>query len=164
MSRNLIIHQSIKTSLHKAKAARPFVEKLISLAKLNTLDAKRRAFRILGEHKLVTLLFGEIAPRFANIKGGYTRIINLERRRGDNAQVVIFQLTEIKKKEDRKPKAKKEVKSEDKSGELTEEKPSQEKKLQAGSKVQEKPPLVKKPSRNFLGGLRNIFKKERDSL
>ena len=162
LCQSLITYQSIKTSLHKAKAVKPLVEKLISLAKQNTLTAKRRSFKILGDHKLVSLLFNEIGPRFKNIQSGYTRIINLERRRGDNAQIVVFQLTEIKKKEASKPKPQKEIKTEgEKKTELAKEKPSEEKKTGTTTKVQEKPPIVKKPTKTFLGGLRNIFKKER---
>ncbi len=115
LAKNLLIYQSIKTSKHKAKVVKPLIEKLISLAKRNTLTAKRQAFRILGSHKLVNLLFNEIGPRFAKIQGGYTRIISLGSRRGDNAQIVILELTEIKKKEVRKPKKEKEVKAEEES-------------------------------------------------
>lgn len=154
LAKNLFIYQSIKTSLHKAKAAKPLIEKLISLAKQNTLAAKRQVFKLLGDHKLVSYIFSEIGPRFAKIQSGYTRIINLARRRGDNAQIVILELTQIKKKEVKKPKQ-----------ELAKEKPSEEKKPEAkGVAVKEKPPIAKKPTKKFLGGLRNIFKKERDSL
>jgi large subunit ribosomal protein L17 len=119
----------------------------------------------LGEHKLVNLLFNEIGPRFTKIQTGFTRIINFDTRRGDNAQIVVWELTEVKKKEAKKPKAEKEVKTEEeKKTELIKEKPSIEKKPETGIAVREKPPIVKKPTKKFLGGLRNIFKKERDSL
>ncbi|MCM8763371.1 MAG: 50S ribosomal protein L17, partial [Candidatus Omnitrophica bacterium] len=98
LAKNLLIHQSIKTTKVKAKAARRLVERLISLGKENTLSAKRRAYQILGEHRLVSLLFNEIASRFGNRNGGYTRILPLGRRRGDNASLVIFELTEKKVK------------------------------------------------------------------
>lgn len=153
LTKNLLIQQSIKTTLHKAKAAKPLIEKVISLAKLNTLTAKREVFRILQDHKLVGLAFNEIGPRFAKIQGGYTRIINLNKRRGDDAQIVLLELTEIKKKEVKKPKKEKEIKTEE------------EKKPEVATAVKEKPPITKKPTKKFLGGLRNIFKKERrDSL
>lgn len=152
LTKNLLIQQSIKTTLHKARAAKPLIEKVISLAKLNTLAAKREVFRILQDHKLVALTFNEIGPRFAKIQGGYTRIINLNKRRGDDAQIVLLELTEIKKKEVKKPKKEKEIKTEE------------EKKPEVTTAVKEKPPITKKPTKKFLGGLRNIFKKERDSL
>lgn len=165
LTKNLLIQQSIKTTLHKAKAAKPLIEKIISLAKLNTLVAKREAFRILGDHKLVALVFNEIGPRFSKNQGGYTRIINLNRRRGDDALVVILELTEIKKKEAKRPKKGKETKpAEEKKTEITKEKPVEQKKPEVATAVKEKPPITKKPTKNFLGGLRNIFKKERDSL
>lgn len=68
LARSMIIHQAIKTSLSRAKAVRPLVEKLISLAKANTLSAKRQAFKTLGDHKLVAVLFKDIGPLFS--KGG----------------------------------------------------------------------------------------------
>lgn len=156
--RNLLIHQSIRTTKTKATAAKVLVDRLISLAKQNTLFAKRRAFRILGDHKLVRLLFSDIAIRFNNRTSGFTRILNLGVRRGDNAELAILELTEIIRKERKRPKKQKEVKDE-------EEKPLEEKKPKAEVKVLEKPPVIKKePHKKFLGGLRKIFKKERDSL
>ena len=98
LARSLLIHQRIRTTLHRAKAVRPLAEKLISLAKLNTLAAKRQAAKILNDHQLVSMLFSDIGPRFAKRQSGYTRIINLGVRRGDDAKLVIFELTEIKEK------------------------------------------------------------------
>jgi large subunit ribosomal protein L17 len=144
-------------------------EGLISLAKKNTLAAKREAFKLLGDHKMVSLLFSEIGPRFAKRNGGYTRIINLFKRPGDDANVVILELTEIKKKEILKHKKAKETKLEieNKSG-VIEESPAEEKKEERKSEtnvaVKEKPPITHKPSKKFLGGIRNIFKKKSDSL
>jgi len=169
LARSLIIHQSIKTTKAKAQAAKPLIEKLISLAKANTLAARRRAYRILGEHRLVSLLFTNIGPRFSRRVGGYTRILNLSTRRGDNAQMVILELTEILKLQRKKPKKEKEVKEikEVKTEEapaFAKEKPVEEKKTKTQVEVQEKPPITKRPPKKFLGGLRNIFKKERGPL
>lgn len=152
LARNLLIHQSIKTSLYRAKAVQPLAEKLISMAKRNTLAAKRSAFKVIGDHRLVRNLFGEIGPRFADRAGGYTRIINLGRRRGDSAKMAVLELTVIKRKEAKK---RKKVKEEVETGE--------EKHLSKEA-IKEKPPLEKKLSKKFLGGIRKIFKKERDSL
>ena len=160
----MVINQRIKTTLHRAKAARATVESLVTLTKANTIAAKRQAYEILGDHKLVSKLFNEIGPRFAKRQSGFTRIINLAKRRGDDAQIVIFELTEIKEKEIKKPKKAKETKLEEAPGaELAKESPP-EKKSEAGAMFKEKPPISKKPTKKFLGGLRNIFKKERDSL
>ena len=166
LARNLVIYESMKTTLHRAKAVRPLAEKLISLAKSNTLSAKREAFRILGDHKLVALLFNEIGPRFAKRVSGYTRIINLGKRRGDDAKIVIFELTELKPKVKKVKKAKEaKGKSADETVEAAPTDAGEEKKTETREDaVKERPPVSKKPSKKFLGGIRNIFKKERDSL
>jgi len=169
LARNLILHESVKTTLARAKAVRPLAEKLIALAKSNTLSAKREAFKVLGDHKLVALLFNETGPRFAKRASGFTRIINLARRRGDDAQMVIFELTEIKLKvkKARKEKAKEaSVQETGKAQEgVSQTQEGQEKKSGAHeSALKDKPPVTKKPSKKFLGGIRSIFKKKSDSL
>ncbi len=166
VARNLLIRQSIKTSMAKAKAAQPLVEKLITLARHNNLSARRQAFEVLQDHLLVRALFTEIGPRFVSRNGGYTRIINLGQRRGDNAKLVLFELTEIKKKEPAKAHKGKDKETADAEihPETPVEQPHGEKKPSPGPSAKEKPPMTKKPSKKFLGGLRNIFKKERDSL
>jgi large subunit ribosomal protein L17 len=165
LAKNLLIYQSIKTTTHKAKAVRPLIDKLITLAKKNNLAAKRRAFNILGNHKLVNLLFSDIAPRFKDKTSGFIRIIALGKRRGDNAELAILELTEIKKKEIKKPKKEKETKPiEETKVQTPPEEPVEEKKPEPRVSVKEKHPVSEKPSKKFLGGIRNIFKKERDSL
>jgi large subunit ribosomal protein L17 len=166
--RNLLIYQSINTTLHRAKAAQPLAEKLISKAKDDSIASRRLAYKVLGDHKLVSVLFKDIGPRFTKRQGGYTRIVNLGNRRGDDASMVIWELTEIKAKEARKPKKAKEEKPEDQGPEteLTKETPTQEThgKPEAHEEVKEKHPVDQKPPKKFLGGIKNIFKKERDSL
>lgn len=168
MARNLIIHQSIKTTKVKAKAVKPLIERLIHISKQNSLNAKRQAFKILGCHKLVQVLFGDIGPRFANRKSGFVRIINYTRRRGDNAELVILELTEIKKQEHKKHKKAQDRKPQQTGQEAVEpqeEKPQEKKETKRDDlKVKEKPSVPKKPSKNFLGGIKSIFKKERDAL
>ncbi len=152
--------------MHRAKAVRPLAEKLVSLAKENTLSAKREAFAILGDHKLVSVLFNEIGPRFSKRASGYTRIINLTRRRGDDAKIVIFELTELKPKV-KKVKKIKEAKGKEtkESVEAVPEAAVEEKKPEAQvAAFKERPPVTKKPSKKFLGGIRSIFKKKSDSL
>ena len=89
-----LIHQRICTTKVRAKEARKLVEKLITLGKHGTLDARRRAFAILCDHNIVSDLFNKTSPRFKNRNGGYTRIIPLSLRRGDNAQLAYLELTE----------------------------------------------------------------------
>ncbi|TAM40807.1 50S ribosomal protein L17 [bacterium] len=166
LARSLILAQSIKTTLHRAKAAHQMVEKLITLAKTNTLFARRQAQKLLGEHKLVNLLFNEIGPRFSKRSSGFTRIIPLGKRRGDNAEMVIFELTEIKKKEAKAPKHAKEIKPhsvQDEQGQA-EEKNVEEAKVEPKPVVKEHPAKGKKPQTKFISGIRSIFKKKSDSL
>ncbi len=142
MRRNLVAslfeHETISTTIEKAKEVKPFAEKLITLAKKGTLSARRRAISLLGnrdiiEHEdggtarkgtVIGKLFSEIAPRYIDRPGGYTRIIRLSLRRlGDNGQLVLLQLVgkdETSKKEARaaakkrsRKKAKKQVEVED---------------------------------------------------
>ena len=167
--RNVEIHQSIKTTLTRAKASRQIIEKLITLAKENTLFARRQAQKVLGEHKLVNLLFNEIGPRFSKRNSGFTRIIGLGRRRGDDAEMVIFELTEIKKKEAKKAKTAKEAKVQpaQQADEKPEEKSVKEKspeEKKPETTVKENPAKDKKPQKKFIGGIRNIFRKKSDSL
>ncbi|MDZ7814953.1 MAG: 50S ribosomal protein L17 [Planctomycetota bacterium] len=95
IARNLFIHERITTTPAKAKAARRFAEKLITLARKDTLHARRLALSRLPDRKVIDLLFEEIAPRFVDRPGGYTRIIPLAKRRlGDAAPQVIFELVD----------------------------------------------------------------------
>jgi len=169
LARNIILHQSIKTTLTRAKSSRQIIEKLITLAKKNTLFARRRAQRVLGEHKLVNLLFNEIGPRFSKRNSGFTRVISLGKRRGDDAEMVIFELTEIKKKEIKKGKSVKEAKpqitqpvDEVVEGKISKTETVDEKKQEP--KVKDAPAKDKKPQKKFIGGIRSIFRKKSDSL
>jgi large subunit ribosomal protein L17 len=163
--RNILIYQSVRTTRARAKAARPLLEKLVSLARENSLAAKREAFRILGDHQLVKLLFSDIGTRFSGRSSGFSRITGLAIRRGDNAALVLWELTEIKKKEKPKPKKEEPKKEKPQAGEEAPKAlPAEEKKAKTETAVKEIPPEAKKPTKKFLGGIRNIFKKERDSL
>lgn len=163
LAKNVILCQSIKTTLHRAKASRQMIEHLITLGKKNTLFGRRQAQKILGEHKVVNLLFNEIAPRFSNRASGFTRIIGMGKRRGDDAEMVIFELTEIKKKEVKPVKHAKEAKPQDAQGQ-TEEKTVEGVKPVLKPVIKEQPAKGKKPQTKFLGGIRSIFKKKSDSL
>lgn len=95
LAKSTLVHERITTTEAKAKEARKLVDKLITLGKKGSLAHKRRAFAILCDHKLVSDLFTKIAIRFEKRPGGYTRIIKLaENRRGDNARMVLLELTE----------------------------------------------------------------------
>ena len=92
-SKHLITHERIKTSQAKAKAVKPEVEKLITLAKRGDLHARRQALATLGQDKFtVHKLFEEVAPRYAERPGGYTRILKLGPRRSDSTEMVFLEL------------------------------------------------------------------------
>jgi large subunit ribosomal protein L17 len=163
----MVIYQGVETTMARAKAVRPLVEKLISLAKENTLSAKRQAFKVLGSHQLVVLLFNKVGPLFEKRNSGFTRVINLKRRRGDNAQMVLFELTERKLKEPKKHKKAKEEASnikEESSAESSQKSSPEGKQKDTAALQKERKDDLKKPAKKFLGGIKKIFKKERDSL
>ena len=94
MSKALLTHGRIRTTEVKAKELRGVVESLITLARRNDVAARRLAYRELGSHQLVQKLFDEIAPRFAGVPGGFTRVVKLAMpRRGDCAPMAIIELT-----------------------------------------------------------------------
>jgi len=132
MRRNMVAslfqHETISTTIEKAKEVKPFAEKLITLAKKGTLPARRRAIAQLGNRDIVDYedgkavrkgtvvgkLFSELGPRYLDRPGGYTRIIRLSLRRlGDNGQLVLLQLIaaeESSKKQMRKRRSRKKAK------------------------------------------------------
>ncbi len=93
LCREVIEHERIKTSQAKAKAAKPEVEKLITLAKRGDLHARRQALSELGNDRFVVhKLFEEVAPRYSERPGGYTRIVKLGPRRSDATEMVFLEL------------------------------------------------------------------------
>ncbi len=107
MAQSLIEHETISTTIQKAKEVKPFVEKLITLAKKGKLQHRRQAISLLGNRSIVAFeegepvkkgtvvgkLFSELGPRYLDRAGGYTRIIRLAQRRlGDNGELVLLKL------------------------------------------------------------------------
>ena len=93
LSKEIIEHERIKTTEAKAKAAKPAIERLITLAKRGDLHARRQALSSLGQDKFVVYkLFEEIAPRYADRPGGYTRILKLGPRPSDASEMVYLEL------------------------------------------------------------------------
>ncbi len=93
LSKQLIEHERIETSQAKAKAVKPDVEKLITLAKRGDLHARRQALSSLHNDKFVVhKLFAEVAPRYAERPGGYTRILKIGQRPGDATEMVFIEL------------------------------------------------------------------------
>jgi large subunit ribosomal protein L17 len=93
LSKEVIDHERIETTTAKAKAVKPEIERLITLAKRGDLHARRQALSALGQDKFVVYkLFEEIAPRYAERPGGYTRILKLGPRKSDATEMVYLEL------------------------------------------------------------------------
>jgi len=170
-----LLRERICTTKAKAKESRKLVDKLITLGKKGTLAHRRRAFAVLCDHKLVSELFNTIAPRFQMRQGGYTRIIPLALgRRGDNAQMVLLELTEKKpvpvakakkavavKKKAVDPQASVPVEAKPESGKPDASKPS--------SPSVSKPSVLKekkdkgKAEKRSMGGIKKIFRRKSTS-
>lgn len=88
----LIENGSIETTLTRAKEVRAIAEKMITLGKKNTLASRRMALSYITKEDVVKKLFDEIAPKYADVNGGYTRIIKTGPRRGDAAEMAIIEL------------------------------------------------------------------------
>ncbi len=90
----LLKSETIRTTLPKAKELRPFVEKIITLAKVDSLANRRLAVSILGNEEIVNKLFKEIGPRVSLRNGGYTRILKFGFRVGDKAPMALMELVD----------------------------------------------------------------------
>ena len=114
MAASLLRHEAIRTTVPKAKELRRFVEPLITLGKTDSQANRRRAFARLRDAEVVDKLFGDLGPRFKARPGGYTRILHMANRAGDNADLALMALVdkaapaEAKAEEgEKKPKARK---------------------------------------------------------
>jgi large subunit ribosomal protein L17 len=96
LAASLISHGRIRTTEAKAKELRPFVEKLVTLGKRDSLHARRHALSILPRREVVTKLFGDVSPRFSERPGGYTRILKLAHRQGDGASMAFIEFVDYK--------------------------------------------------------------------
>lgn len=94
MATSLLLHERIVTTVPKAKELRTVVEPLITLGKRGDLHARRRAASILRDDEAVSKLFEELAGRFQEKQGGYTRVIKIGPRRGDNAPMAFIELVD----------------------------------------------------------------------
>jgi large subunit ribosomal protein L17 len=92
LATSVILYENVNTTLAKAKAVRPVVEKLITTGKKKTLDSRRRLMKVLTVEQAVNKTLEELGPRYASRPGGYTRIIKLGRRKGDGAEIAQIQL------------------------------------------------------------------------
>ena len=97
LAASLIEHCSINTTLVRAKVLRSYIESLITLGKKGDLSARRLALRRLPDKKAINKLFSTIAPLYTERNGGYTRILKVGEREGDNAEVAIIELVDKEK-------------------------------------------------------------------
>jgi len=102
MAISLIKHKSIQTTTVKAKVLRSYIEKLITMAKKDTIAARREVYSKVHSRDIVKILFDEVAPKFADKEGGYTRITKIGFRKGDGAETALIEL--LLEKEEKKPK------------------------------------------------------------
>ena len=93
--RNLVTHGRITTTLARAKAASRVADRLVTWGKDGSVHARRQAFRILQDRTLVKQLFADVAPRFTDVPGGYTRVVRLTIRRGDGAQKALLAFSRL---------------------------------------------------------------------
>ena len=94
LSNSLIKHEQITTTLPKAKELRPFVEKLVTLGKKGDLSARKKSISILQDEKMSKKLFDTLADRYKDRNGGYTRIVKLGNRYGDNAPTAVIEFVD----------------------------------------------------------------------
>jgi len=93
--RDLVLRGQIRTTLARAKEAQRLADRLVTLGKEGSIHARRRAFRVLQDRTLVRQLFTQIAPRFTDTPGGYTRVMRLALRRGDGAQQALLAFSRL---------------------------------------------------------------------
>lgn len=110
MSASILENIQIRTTLTKARAVKRWTDHLITLGKKGDLHARRLAFALLQNRKLVKKLFDEIAPKLATRQGGYTKVLRLGYRLGDGAQMAVVQLMVEKPKVEKKEKGEKDEK------------------------------------------------------
>lgn len=146
--KNLVQHGQIKTTFAKAKAAQRLADRLVTLGKDGSIHARRRAFRILQDRDLVKQLFGEIAPRYVDVAGGYTRVLRLSPRLGDGAELALLALSRLPVGKAVAPTASK--------PEPTPQGPSAPKRPAAPEAADEE----KKP-KTFFEGVRNIWTRKK---
>jgi large subunit ribosomal protein L17 len=94
LAASLFVNERVRTTEAKAKALRPVAEKLITFAKRGDVGARRQVLRVIADRDVVHRLFADIAPRYAERPGGYTRILKLGPRKGDGAPMAQIELVE----------------------------------------------------------------------
>ena len=94
LTTDLLENGKLETTFYRAKEVQPVVEKMITLGKANTLHARRQALTFITKEDVVKKLFDEIAPKYADRQGGYTRVVKMGPRRGDSAPMAVLELVD----------------------------------------------------------------------
>ena len=92
---SMVEHERIATTLEKAKELRPLIERVVSMGKVDSVPSRRKVFRWVPSRPLVKKVFDTLGPRFTDRPGGYTRILHLGRRRGDNSEEAIIEFVDF---------------------------------------------------------------------
>ncbi|MBI3321835.1 MAG: 50S ribosomal protein L17 [Candidatus Omnitrophica bacterium] len=145
--KSLIVHGEVKTTLARAKEAQRLADRLVTLGKDGSLHARRRAFRVLQDRTLVKRVFAEIAPRYVDVSGGYTRVVRLALRQGDGAQQALLALSRLPAKHPA-PAA----------GSKPREAPQRP---SAPTPAQPQKPKAEKPATGFFQGLRDLWTRKK---
>jgi len=147
LTKDVVMNESITTTDTRAKEARKFVDKMITYGKKGDLISRRKALAFLHNDKeVVDKIFNDLAKRYENRNGGYTQILKLNERHGDNALAVILRLVESEKKAEEKTD-KKEDKKAAKKEEKAEKKETKEVKEEKATKKAEKKETKKAPAK-----------------
>ena len=128
LTTSVILQDRVITTVTKAKAVKPLVEKMITLGKKDTLHTRRQAASYLQTPGAVQRLFDTLAPRFAERKGGYTRVVRLGRRKGDGAEMALIEVlgAELQKRGEERRKRREERMKQQQEEAATEEQASKE--------------------------------------
>lgn len=160
LAQALLTQERIRTTRAKAKEAQRLTERLITLGKAGTLTARRRAVQLLGDPMTVRRLFGEVAPRFSQRSGGYTRILHDNFRPGDGASMAVIELVELapKKMPEKLEKKSEKPAAPKRTATPASEKPAAEKPAAAAEKPEPPKPVVKDKKPGLVEGLRKFLK------
>jgi len=147
---SLIEHQRIKTTLAKAKAVRPLAERMVTLGKKGSVHARRMALATLRQKRAVKKLFDDVAPRSAERKGGYTRIVRLGQRKSDSAPMAFIEWVDMAEVVEEKPKEEKKAKRKETEAKPTKAEseavtPAKDEPITEGEKPTEAPAPAEEP-------------------
>ena len=145
--KSLVQHGQIRTTHARAKEAQRLADRLVTLGKDGSIHARRRAFRILQDQRLVGQLFSDIAPRYVDVSGGYTRVLRLSPRPGDGAQQALLAFSRLPAGQPAAPKS---------------QKPASAPQAPTAPKRQpEKPAEAEEKPKTFFEGIRNIWTRKK---